>query len=85
MDFQENFATGSALKNHRKSLLSCLKGHLISVGFASQAAELDFLFHLQEFILQTGTESPRKREGEGVARATLGKQQRLRLSAGDGI
>lgn len=45
-----------------------------------------FLFHLQELILQTGTESPRKCEGERVARVTLGKQQRrLRLSAGDGI
>ena len=52
------------------------KTYLISVGGFAVSRSC-FLFQLQELILQTGTESPRKYGGERVSRATPGKQKRL--------
>lgn len=80
VDFQENPATGNAPKDHRKSLLSCLKRYIWSqLVLICQRPELISLSHLQELILWIWTESPRECDGEResmwLARATLGSKK----------
>lgn len=71
MDFQENPATGSALKDSRKYLLSCLTRYISSLlVLICLWPELVSLSHLQhELIVQTWTESPEgvRESGRAVA------------------